>query len=94
MEFIISHTDEVLVSHSYLALAGALLQQSPIGKRLSELSLGKVRGHEMPLGDVVLSMIGLLYLGETDYVDMEAHRREKFFRRALGLANFPSDGCR
>jgi len=91
MEFIISDTDEVLVSHSGLALAGALLQQSPLGKRLNGISLGKRRGPEMPHGDVLLSMIGLLCLGKSDYADIEAYRREEFFRRALGLANLPSE---
>ena len=41
MEFILTHTDEVLVSHSGLALAGALLQQSPLRKRLNEIRLGE-----------------------------------------------------
>jgi hypothetical protein len=41
MEFTISHTDEVLVSHSGLALAGALLHQSPLRKRLDEIRLGQ-----------------------------------------------------
>jgi hypothetical protein len=91
MEFIITHTDEVLVSHSGLALAGALLQQSPLRKRLNEISLGERKRPEMPHGDVLTAMIGLLCLGKSDYADIEAYRQEEFFRRALGLPQLPSE---
>jgi len=91
MEFIITQTDEVLVSHSGLALAGALLQQSPLRKRLNEIRLGERKRPEVPHGDVLLSMIGLLCLGKSDYADIEAYRQEEFFRRALGLKKLPSE---
>ena len=91
MEFIITQTDEVLVSHSGLALAGALLGQSPLRKRLNEISLGERKRPETPHGDVLLSMLGLLCLGKSDYADIEAYRQEAFFRRALGLAKLPSE---
>ena len=91
MEFIIKHTDEVLVSHSGLALAGALLGQSPLRQRLNKIDLGKRRGPDVPHGDVLLSMIGLLCLGKSDYADIEAYRQEEFFRRALGLKKLPSE---
>ena len=58
MEFIINHTDEILVSHSGLALAGAVLKQSPLRKRLNEICLGKRKRPEIPHGDVLMSMIG------------------------------------
>ena len=40
MKFIISETDEILVSHSGLALAGSLLQGTTIVKRANRLRLG------------------------------------------------------
>lgn len=91
MEFIISHTDEILVSHSGLALIGALLQQSPLRKRLNDICLGERKRPEVKHGDVLLSMIGLLCLGKSDYADIEAYRKEEFFRRAVGLAKLPSE---
>jgi hypothetical protein len=91
MEFIISHTDEILVSHSGLALAGALLQQSPLGRRLNEISLGHRKRPEVPHGDVLTAMIGLLCLGKSDYADIESYRQEEFFRRAMGLKKLPSE---
>jgi len=91
MEFIIKHTDEVLVSHSGLALAGALLGQSSLRQRLNDIDLGKRRGPDVSHGDVLLAMIGLLCLGKSDYADIEAYRHEEFFRRALGLKKLPSE---
>lgn len=91
IEFTISQTDEVLVSHSGLALAGALLGQTSLGKRLNEILLGERKRPEVPHGDVLLSMIGLLCLGKSDYADIEAFREEEFFRRALGLKALPSE---
>ena len=57
MEFIIKHTNEVLVSHSGLALAGAILQQSPLRDRLSAIRLGDRKRPTTSHGDVLLSMI-------------------------------------
>ena len=79
MEFIITHTDEVLVSHSGLALAGALLTQSPLRKRLDAIRLGERKRPEVPHGDVLVAMIGLLCLGKSDYADIESYRHEEFF---------------
>ncbi len=45
----------------------------------------------MSHGDVLLSMVGLLCLGKSDYADIEAYRQEEFFRRALGLKKLPSE---
>jgi hypothetical protein len=91
MQFTITHTDEVLVSHSGLALIGALLKQSPLRKRLNEIRLGERRRPEVPHGDVLVAMTGLLCLGKSDYADIESYRHEEFFRRALGLQKLPSE---
>ncbi len=91
MEFIINQTDEVLVSHSGLALTGAMLKRSPLRKRLNEICLGKGKRPEVPHGDVLSAMIGLLCLGKSDYADIEAYRQEEFFRRAMGLQRVPSE---
>ena len=91
MEFAITHTDEVLVSHSGLALAGALLQQSPLRKRIDEIRLGERKRPEVPHGDVLTAMIGLLCLGRSDYAAIESYRCEEFFGRALALKQLPSE---
>jgi hypothetical protein len=91
MEFIISETDEVLVSHAGLALVGVMLRQSLLGKRLDAISLGQRKRPELSHGDVLSSMIGLLCLGKSDYADVEPFRSETFFRRAMGLRKLPSE---
>lgn len=91
MEFTIKHTDEILVSHSGLALAGAVIQQSSLRKRLNEMCLGKRKRPEVSHGDVLTSMIGLLCLGKSDFADIETYRHEQFFRRALGVTRIPSE---
>ena len=92
MKFIISETDEVLVSHSGLALAGSLLQGTRIGKRANRLCLGDRKRPEVSHGDVLTSMIGLLCLGKPDFEAIEAFRKDGFFRQALGLKRIPSEG--
>lgn len=92
MKFIISETDEVLVSHSGLALAGTILQGTQIRKRAAAIRLGDRKRPEVSHGDVLTSMIGLLCLGKPDFEAIEAFRRDEFFRRALGLKKIPSEG--
>ena len=92
MEFIISETEEVLVSQSGLALAGALLQQTQLKKRTDAVCLGEGQRPEVTHGEVVLSMIGLLCLGKPDFAAIEPFRDDDFFRRALGLGRVPSEG--
>jgi hypothetical protein len=91
MEFIISETDEVLVSHSGLALAGALLQRSRLRQRLDAMQVDGLKRPTMAHGEVLLSMIGLLCLGKSDYAAIEPFRQESFFARALGLKRLPSE---
>jgi len=92
MKFIISETDEILVSHSGLALAGAILQGTQIRKRASTIRLGDRKRPEVSHGDVLTAMIGLLCLGKPDFEAIEAFREDEFFRRALGLKKIPSEG--
>jgi hypothetical protein len=92
MKFVISETDEVLVSHAGLALAGAMLQGTQIRKRASAVRLGDRRRPEVSHADVLVAMIGLLCLGKPDFEAIEAFRPDEFFRRALGLKKVPSEG--
>jgi len=74
MKFIISETDEILVSHSGLGLAGALLQGTGMQKRSNDIRLGDRKRPEVSHGDVVTAMIGLLCLGKPDFGAIEAFR--------------------
>ena len=92
MQFIISETDEILISHGGLALAGALLQGTAIQRRANDIRLGERKRPELAHGDVLASMIGLLCLGKPDFEAIEEFRGDEFFRRSLGLQGVPSEG--
>ena len=66
MKFIISETDEILVSHSGLALAGSLVRRTAIQKRINRIRLGDRKRPEVSHGDVAVSMIGLLCLDKPE----------------------------
>ena len=92
MKLIISETDEILVSHSGLGLAGAWLQGTGIRKRSNAIRLGDRKRPEVCHGDVLTAMIALLCLGKPDFGAIEPFRQDEFFRRALGLKKVPSEG--
>jgi len=91
MQFVLSETLDVLVSHSGLALAGALLQETRLAERLDAIEVEGSKRPTMPHGEVLVSMIGLLCLGKSDYADVGAFRHETFFAQALGLRRVPSE---
>jgi hypothetical protein len=93
MRFHIVDTQEVLISHSGLALAGALLQATQIKRRLDRIRLDGGGKPGISHDDNVLSMIGLLCLGKSDFEAINAFEAEsdEFFRLALGLAQVPSE---
>ena len=93
MRFHIVGTQDVLISHSGLVLAGALLQGTELKRRIDRVKLdGRVRP-AISHGDNVLSMIGLLCLGKSDFEAINAFETESdaFFRLALGLDRVPSE---
>jgi hypothetical protein len=50
MIFTISETDEILISHSGLALAGSLLQRTRVQKRANAIRLGDRKRPEVAHG--------------------------------------------
>jgi len=86
-------TQEVLISHSGLVLAGALLQATQLKRRLDRIKLDDGGLPVISHGDNVLSMIGLLCMGKSDFEAINAFAAEsdEFFRMALGLDHIPSE---
>ena len=84
--FVISETDEFLVSASGIVLAGALLETTAFRSRLASLRLGHKRRLGVSHADVVFSMLGLLVKGKSDFEDIRERRHDDFFLRALSLA--------
>jgi hypothetical protein len=93
MRFSIVGTQEVLISHSGLVLAGALLQATQLKRRLDRIKLDGGGKPAITHGDNVLSMIGLLCMGKSDFDAINAFEAEsdEFFRLALGLDCVPSE---
>jgi hypothetical protein len=91
MQFIITETDEVLISNGGLAMIGALLQGTSLQAQMAAIQLDDRPQPEVPHGDVVSAMLGLLCLGKSDYADIEAFRGAPFFGLALGLRLVPSE---
>lgn len=93
MRFHIVGTQEVLISHSGLVLAGALLQATQLKRRLDRVKLEGGGKPEISHGDNGLSMIGLLCMGKSDFEAINAFEAEsdEFFRLALGLGRVPSE---
>ena len=59
MEFIISETDDVLVSHAGLALAGALLQRTDLRSRLDAMQVQGLKRPALPHGMAVFGVVAV-----------------------------------
>jgi hypothetical protein len=92
MRFRIVGTEQVLVSHSGLVLAGALMQATQIRRRCHRLKAG-AGIPAISHGDNVLAMVGLLCMGKSDFEAINAFEEEsdEFFRRAMGMKTVPSE---
>jgi hypothetical protein len=92
VRFKISETDEVLVSHSGLALVGALLAKTKLKREINHIRLAGRPRPEISHFDTLLSMISLLCLAKPDFDAIEPFRNDEFFKRSLGLKDVPSSG--
>jgi hypothetical protein len=59
MKFIITETNDILISHSGLALAGALLQGTGIQRRAKNIRLGERKRPEVSHGDELHLLEGM-----------------------------------
>ena len=91
VKFEITTIEETLVTHSGLALVGALLGRTGIAKRANAMALPAKPRPGTKHSDILLAMIGLLCVGKSDFADIEAFREDEFFRRTLGLDQVPSE---
>jgi hypothetical protein len=90
MLFQIVQGNELLSSHSGLALAGAILDRSRIRERLDTVMLPEHPFPEISHGEVATAMVGLICLGKPDFDAIETFRDDPFFLQSLGLASVPS----
>lgn len=90
MRFEIVQGDELLSSHSGLALVGEILSSSKLGKRLDRVRLPDHPFPKISHGEVVTAMLGLMCLGKPDFDAIEPFRDDPFFINSLGLSSVPS----
>lgn len=90
IKFTIEDGTECLSSHSGLALIGALVDDTRLKVRLSQVTLQSCLEPEISHSDVACSMIGLLCLGKPDFAAIEPFRHDPFFVQSLGLETCPS----
>ncbi|HBW38046.1 MAG TPA: IS1380 family transposase [Desulfosporosinus sp.] len=90
MKFIIEQSDEMLTTHSGLALVGLLLKKTDINDRLNQLKIDKVISPEISNRDIVAAYTGLLCQGKSCYDHIEPFRRDLFFRQSLDMKSVPS----
>ena len=74
--FQLEQSQEKLTSHSGLALFGATLAGTQLENKLNQIELPKAKQEpEISHNDVIVSYIGLLGLGQSDYEAIEPFRR-------------------
>ena len=84
-EIVQSETD-ITTSHSGLALIGQALQHTRLGRDLGQIPLR----HGIAHADCVVSYVGLLAIGKSDFDAIENRRGDVFFKSALDIDTVPS----
>lgn len=91
IEYVVS--DERLITPSGLSLVGQILGKSNLIKKANRMRTEKRSQPQIKNGDILLTMIGLLSLGKSDFENVnEFHKDVEFYKTALGIAyGIPSE---
>ena len=91
IEYVVS--DERLITPSGLSLVGQVLGKSNLIKKANRMRTEKRSQPQIKNGDILLTMIGLLALGKSDFENVnEFHTDEEFYKNSLGIAyGIPSE---
>ena len=91
IEYVVS--DERLITPSGLSLVGQVLGKSDLIKKANRMRTDKRSQPQIKNGDILLTMIGLLSLGKSDFENVnEFHADEEFYKISLGIAyGIPSE---
>jgi len=90
--FQLEQSQENLSSHSGLALFGAAMKGSQLANKLNQIQLPKAKQEpHISHNDIIVSYIGLLGLGQSDYEAIEPFRTDEAgFKLFLDLETVPS----
>ena len=86
-------SDERLITPSGLSLVGQVLEKSDMIRKANRMRTEKRSQPQIGTGDILLTMIGLLTLGKSDFENVnEFHSDEEFYTLSLGLrSGIPSE---
>ena len=90
MRFILEQSDESLTTHSGLSLIGLLTNKVQLRSRLNATIFAELKNPDISHADVVVSYLGLLAQGKSDFEHIEPFRQDQFFAMALGCQHVPS----
>lgn len=90
MKFQLEQSDEILTAHSGLILPGLLMAQTDLNAELNKTKIPNNQSPHISNADVVVSYLGLLCQGKSDFDHIEAFREDNFFKEALMLDTVPS----
>lgn len=90
MHFILEQSDESLTTHSGLSLIGLLVNKVKLCPRLNATIFAELKNPEISHADIVVSYLGLLAQGKSDFEHIEPFRADNFFAMALGCQHVPS----
>ena len=89
--FELSQSREKLTSHSGLALVGRVLDQTGIRDLVNRVITPSQKGEpKIEHADIVISYMGLLAQGKSDFEAIEEFRADDFFKLALDIEQVPS----
>jgi hypothetical protein len=86
MDYKIVFTDELISSTSGLFIVGNLLKKTNLKNRINK----QFKNNLISNSDIMFSYIGLLCQGKNDFDNIEAYRKEPFFKKALRIDKVPS----
>ncbi len=91
VKFLVSESRNVLVSHTGMAMVGALLGGTKFGRRVDAVDRKGCRNGRIPDRDIQAAMIGLLCLAKPDFAAIEGFRDDMCFKQSVGIKRMPSE---
>lgn len=89
-KFKVTQSNAELSSHSGISLLGDILAACELKKQVDKVHLLRRPNPELRHGDVISTMIALLFIGKPDYDAVKAFQEDILLRKALGLSRVPS----
>ena len=90
MKMFLELTDKDLTSNAGLFLVGPYLRNGEFRRGIRSASSVKKTSGVISDIDIICSWIALLALGKSDYESIEEFRKDKYFKKEIGVKKVPS----